>query len=56
MSTTVSGLLLMAFGAFFIGGAWSFRQQKLPLVVQLIMAVVGLAIAAYGGYILITYN
>lgn len=56
MSTTVSGLLLMAFGAFFIGGAWSFRQQKLPFIVQLIMALVGVAIAVYGGYILIAYN
>lgn len=56
MSTTLSGLLLMAFGAFFIGGAWSFRQQKLPLLIQIVMAVVGVAIAAYGGYILMAYN
>lgn len=56
MSTSLSGLLLMAFGAFFIGGAWSFRSQKLPLIVQLIMAIVGIALAVYGGFILFTYN
>ncbi|MDO4916852.1 MAG: hypothetical protein Q3974_04465 [Rothia sp. (in: high G+C Gram-positive bacteria)] len=55
MSTTVSGLLLMAFGAFFVGGAWSFHRQKLPLLVQLIMAVVGLGLFAYGAFILFHY-
>ncbi|MDO4252868.1 MAG: hypothetical protein Q4C74_06505 [Rothia sp. (in: high G+C Gram-positive bacteria)] len=56
MSPIISGLLLMAFGAFFIGGAWSFRQQKLPLLVQLILAIVGLGIFSYGAYIVFTYN
>lgn len=56
MSPTVSALLLMAFGSFFVGGAWSFRQQKLPLIVQIIMAIVGVAIFAYGCFTLFNYN
>ncbi|GGH63702.1 hypothetical protein [Rothia aerolata] len=56
MTPTVSGLLLMVFGAFFVGGAWSFRQQKLPLAVQIIMALVGLAIFGYGAYVMFAYN
>lgn len=55
MSSTVSGLMIMVFGAFFIGGAISFRQQKLPLLVQAILAIVGVALLGYGGYILLTY-
>ncbi|MCP3425255.1 hypothetical protein NBM05_04235 [Rothia sp. AR01] len=51
MSPLVSGLLLMAVGAFFAGGAISFRRQRLPVVVQVILWVIAVALFVYGGYV-----
>ncbi|MFW0155618.1 hypothetical protein ACN08X_06200 [Rothia sp. P6271] len=56
MSPFLSGSLLMLVGAFCLGGAISFRQQKLPLIVQLAMLCVALLFMGYGGYVLFAYN
>ncbi|SQC37292.1 1-(5-phosphoribosyl)-5-[(5-phosphoribosylamino)methylideneamino] imidazole-4-carboxamide isomerase [Rothia kristinae] len=37
MSPLTSGLLLMIFGAFLVGGGISFRRQKLPLIAQVVL-------------------
>lgn len=56
MDPMYSGLLLMAFGAFFVGGAISFRQQKLPVAVQVILWILGLGVFGYGVFILFNYT
>lgn len=55
MDPTVSALILMVFGFFLIGGAYSFRKQKLPLVASIILALAGVGFLGYGGYVLFTY-
>ena len=48
MNPMYSGLILMTVGAFFAGGGISFRKQKLPLVAQVIMWLIALALFGYG--------
>lgn len=55
MSPTTSGILLMVVGFFFAGGAISFRQQKFPVIAQIVLWVLALALAGYGLYVLIAY-
>ena len=50
MNPMYSGLILMTVGAFFAGGGISFRKQKLPLVAQVIMWLIALALFGYGAY------
>lgn len=51
MSPITSGLLLMTIGAFLIGGAISFKRQKISVIAQIILWVVALAFFAYGFYV-----
>ena len=46
---TASVLLLVA-GAFFVGGAISFHQQRKPLWSAVLLAFVALVLIGYGGY------
>ena len=46
---TASVLLLVA-GAFFVGGAISFHQQRKPLWSVVLLAFVALVLICYGGY------
>ncbi|MEX3611132.1 hypothetical protein VVR12_08800 [Rothia sp. LK2588] len=55
MDPTTSGVLLMIVGAFLFGGAISFRQQKLPVLVQALMALVAIAFFGYGFYVVFAY-
>ncbi|MBM7051273.1 MULTISPECIES: hypothetical protein [unclassified Rothia (in: high G+C Gram-positive bacteria)] len=55
MSPTVSALVLMVFGFFLLGGAFSFYQQKLPIVATAVVALLGLVVLVYGGYVLFNY-
>lgn len=55
MDPTVSGLILMTFGAFLVGGGYSFRKQGLPLIAQIVLLILGLVAFAYGGYVLFAY-
>ena len=43
-------------GAFFAGGGISFRKQKLPLVAQVIMWLIALALFGYGAYVAFTFG
>ncbi len=54
MNPMYSGLILMTVGAFFAGGGISFRKQKLPLVAQVIMWLIALALFGYGAYVAFT--
>lgn len=51
MRPLTSGLLLMIFGAFLVGGGISFRRQKLPLIAQVVLWILGAAFFAYGLYV-----
>lgn len=56
MNPMYSGLILMTVGAFFAGGGISFRKQKLPLVAQVIMWLIALALSGYGAYVAFTFG
>ncbi|BAV87590.1 MULTISPECIES: hypothetical protein [Rothia] len=56
MNPMYSGLILMTVGAFFAGGGISFRKQKLPLVAQVIMWLIALALFGYGAYVAFTFG
>ena len=56
MNPMYSGLILMTVGAFFAGGGISFRKQKLPLVAQVIMWLIPLALFGYGAYVAFTFG
>ena len=56
MNPMYSGLILMTVGAFFAGGGISFRKQKLPLVAQVIMWLIALALCGYGAYVAFTFG
>ena len=45
-----ASLLVLVFGAFFAGGAISFRQQGKPRWSVVVLAVIALALLGYGGY------
>lgn len=47
-------MLTMVLGAFFAGGAISFKQQKKPLWSVLLLVVIALALIIYGAYSWIT--
>ncbi|MBD2765362.1 hypothetical protein IEE91_09225 [Kocuria sp. cx-455] len=49
-----SSMLTMVLGAFFVGGAISFQQQKKPLWSVLLLAIIALALVGYGAYSWIT--
>ena len=56
MNPMYSGLILMTVGAFFAGGGISFRKQKLPLVAQVIMWLIALALFGDGAYVAFTFG
>lgn len=43
-------MLTMVLGAFFIGGAISFRQQKKPAWSVAVLAIIALGLIGYGAY------
>lgn len=43
-------MLTMVLGAFFAGGAISFKQQKKPLWSVMLLAAIALALIIYGAY------
>lgn len=45
-----ASLLVLVFGAFFAGGAISFRQQKKPLWSVVLLSLIALAMLGYGVY------
>lgn len=49
-----SSMLTMVLGAFFVGGAISFKQQKKPLWTVLLLAVIAVALVGYGAYSWVT--
>lgn len=55
MDPMYSGLILMLAGGMCLGGVYSFRQQKLPLVAQLVLLVLALALLAYGMFVVFKY-
>lgn len=55
MEPTYSGLILMLAGGMCLGGSYSFRQQKLPLVAQIVMLIIAVVLLVYGGFIIAKY-
>lgn len=55
MDATYSGLILMLAGGMCLGGVYSFRQQKLPLVAQIGLGVIAVALLAYGIFVIAKY-
>lgn len=45
----------MLAGGMLAGGAYSFRQQKLPLIAQIIMLILAIALVGYGMFIVANY-
>lgn len=56
MDPLYSGLILMTIGAFFAGGGISFRKQKLPVIAQIILWVLAIALFCYGAYVAFAYG
>ena len=55
MDPTYSGLILMLAGGMCAGGVYSFHQQKLPLVAQIVLGLIALALIAYGFFVIAKY-
>lgn len=45
-----ASMLVVALGAFFAGGAFSFKQQSKPMWSVLLLAAIAVALMVYGGY------